>query len=324
MADIVIEVRNLHKSYGDTVVLRGLDLVVPRGEAFGLLGPNGAGKSTLLLTLLGMLKPNEGTVEVLGKRNVEQASMQIGYLPERSFYHLQFTAREYLQMLGGLSGLSGKHLRGRIDDVLEQVGLENVADRRLGTYSKGMLQRFGFSQAILHDPPLVIADEPGSGLDPAAQADMAQLLRRLHDGGRTILLCTHQLTEAARLCDRVGVLINGRLDRVATMAEIHAQGQSMTFRMQELPGEVARRLEGLSPHIHCTHGSVTLFPTSRELQHEVLQILFVHSIDILAMTPGEDALEQFYLQAVHRRPVDPATPRTEDELLQTLVGGRQP
>lgn len=323
MTDTVIQLRNVHKAYGTLPVLRGIDLDIPRGEAFGLLGPNGAGKSTLIHSILGLLRPNDGSITVLGTRDLDRVTSQIGYLPERSYYHLQFTAHEYLRTLGTLSNLRGKQLRARIDAVLELVGIEEAADRRLATYSKGMLQRFGLAQAVLHEPELLIVDEPASGLDPGGQRDMAQMIGRLHADGHTILLCTHQLTEVARLCDRVGVLAGGRLDHVASLQELEAQGQSMTIQVVDLSSTVVQLLEELSPFVRCTRTSIVLFPSSATLQHEVLQTLLDNNIGINSMTPAADALEQFYLQAVHKAPQPHELPveiETSEELLESLVG----
>ena len=217
-ADNAIDVDNVHKRYGSLQVLRGIDLTVGRGEAFGLLGPNGSGKSTLTHVLLGLLLPEEGSVRLFGSGDIENLRPRIGYLPERPRYHTQFTAREYLTLLGRLSDLSGSTLHDRVEAVLELVGVHDAVDRRIGTYSKGMLQRLGLAQAILHEPDLLIVDEPASGLDPEGQRDMARLLEQMHAAGHMIFLCTHQLTDVARLCDRVGVLARGRLDQVTSLS----------------------------------------------------------------------------------------------------------
>ncbi len=209
-----IEITNIQKRYGDLHVLRGVDLVVPVVETFGLLGQNGAGKSTLTHILLGLLIPDGGSAKIFGTSEIESVNRRIGYLPERPRYHTQFTGREYLTTLGKLSDLKGSTLHTRVDAVLELVGIHDAADRRIGTYSKGMLQRLGVAQAVLHEPDLLVVDEPASGLDPSGQHDMAELLQRVRAEGHTVFLCTHQLGEVDRLCDRVGILSRGRLDHV--------------------------------------------------------------------------------------------------------------
>jgi ABC-2 type transport system ATP-binding protein len=320
-----IEISNLHKRYGTLRVLRGIDLTVATGEAFALLGPNGAGKSTLIQTMLGLLVPDEGTVRILGSSRREFLSPRVGYLPERPRYHTQFTAREYLAMLGQLSDLSGAHLHQRVEAVLELVGINDVADRRIGTYSKGMLQRLGLAQALLHEPDLLIVDEPGSGLDPAGQRDMAELLQRVREAGHTIFLCTHQLNEVGQLCDRVGVLAKGRLDQVVRLDELQAQGHSVTIRVRDLPAETANFLTTLSPNIRCTRTEVVLFPVSDALQAQVLRTLLDDAIAVIALIPEANALEQFYLRAIDgtdgstSHGVDPG--EHADTLLEALMHG---
>lgn len=324
VAETAIEIHNIHKRFGALHVLRGIDLTVERGEAFGLLGPNGAGKSTLLHIILGLLIPNEGTVRIFGTGEVESLALRIGYLPERPRYHTQFTGREYLATLGRLSDLRGARLQERVDAVLEVVGMQDAAERRLGTYSKGMLQRIGLAQALVHEPDLLIVDEPGSGLDPAGQRDTAELLQRVRSAGHTVLLCTHQLTEVARLCDRVGVLTKGRLDRIVRLADLDAQGHSVTIRVRDLPAETASALSQVSPGVRCTRTEVVLFPVTDELLRSVLGRLLDDGVGITSVIPEADALEQFYLGAIELGDSHSpeAAPRIEEETeLETIMHG---
>ena len=323
VADTAIEIRGIHKRYGALHVLRGIDLTVEDGEAFGLLGPNGAGKSTLLHVILGLLMPDEGTVKIFGKGEIESLALRIGYLPERPRYHTQFTGREYLTSLGQLSDLRGARLQQRVEAVLDVVGIQDAADRRLGTYSKGMLQRIGLAQALVHEPDLLIVDEPGSGLDPAGQRDTAELLQRVRASGHTILLCTHQLTEVARLCDRVGVLTRGRLDRIVRLADLDAQGHSVTIRVRDLPAETARTLSELSSTIRCTRTEAVLFPVTDELLGRALRVLLDDGVGIISVIPEADALEQFYLGAIEVGDAPPDEPqRVEEETeLEAMMQG---
>ncbi len=307
-AEPAIEIHGIHKRYGALHVLRGIDLTVDKGEAFGLLGPNGAGKSTLLHIILGLLMPDEGSVRVFGKAEADGLAARIGYLPERPRYHTQFTGREYLSSLGRLSDLRGSKLQQRVEAVLDVVGIQEAADRRLGTYSKGMLQRIGLAQALVHEPDLLIVDEPGSGLDPAGQRDTAELLQRVRSSGHTILLCTHQLTEVARLCDRVGVLTKGRLDRIVRLSDLDARGHSVTIRVRDLPAETALSLSQMSSSVRCTRTEITLFPVTDDLLRSVLRGLLDDEVGIISVMPEADALEQFYLGAIE---VDDSHPREE-------------
>lgn len=323
MSDQAISITNLHKAYGALQVLKGIDLDVVRGEVFGLLGPNGVGKTTLTHTILGLLKPDDGTVRVFGGEHQDKFSDKIGYLPERPRYHAQFSGREFLVTMGRLANLTGTHLFDRVDAVLDLVGLSQAADRRIGTYSKGMLQRIGIAQAVLHEPDLLIVDEPASGLDPGGQREMAELLRRLSDTGHTIFLCTHQLTDVARLCDRIGVLVGGRIQHTTSLADLQAQGHSATITVAELPFDTATALQAQGPHIRCNHHTITLFPTSDHGLTAVLRRLLDDDIAVRSIVPEADALEQFYLRAVqdnHAGPLTPpAQPETSDELLETLI-----
>lgn len=326
MSDHAIAISNVHKAYGQLQVLKGINLEVQRGEVFGLLGPNGAGKTTLTHTILGLLTPDDGIVRVFGSADPARLSARIGYLPERPRYHTQFTGREFLKALGRLSNLRGTQMLDRVDAVIDLVGLNQAAERRIGTYSKGMLQRIGIAQAVLHQPDLLIVDEPASGLDPGGQREMALLLRTLSEAGHTIFLCTHQLTEVARLCDRIGVLVSGRLDHTASLAELRAQGHSATITVVDLPRNTAVALEQVGPQVRCDRVSVTLFPTSDELLALVLRRLLDDEVVIVSVVPEADALEQFYLRAVQhghsQSPMPPARPDTADELLETLIEDR--
>ncbi|MBV9789927.1 MAG: ABC transporter ATP-binding protein [Chloroflexi bacterium] len=324
MAEQAIYTSNLRKSYGSLQVLRGVDLEVLQGEIWGLLGPNGAGKSTLMHLILGLLKPDDGTIRVFGVEEREQLSTRIGYLPERPHYHNQFTGREYLVTLGRLSGLGGKRLHDRIDTVIDLVGLGPSADRRIGTYSKGMRQRIGLAQAVLHEPDLLIVDEPASGLDPAGQREMGLLLRTLSETGHTIFVCTHQLTEVARLCDRIGVLVGGKITQTSSVAALHEQGHSITIRVTDLPLETANALQALGPEVRYDRLSVTIFPTSDALLAAVLRQLLDDDVAIQAIVPEADALEQFYLNAVHdgQAAASAPAPSTTEDLLETLIEDR--
>jgi ABC-2 type transport system ATP-binding protein len=225
--------------------------------------------------------------------------------------------------LGRLSDIGANKLHDRVDQVVELVGIQDAADRRIGTYSKGMLQRLGLAQALLHEPELLIADEPASGLDPEGQSDMAALLQQVRSEGHTLFLCTHQLTEVARLCDRVGVLVNGRLDPVTSLDDLQAQGHSVTIKVRDLPAETAGVLRALSPNIRATRAEVVLFPSSDALQAQVLRTLLDDQVTIVAVTPEADALEQFYLRAIHASdapsPGDPPPVERKDPLIEVLV-----
>lgn len=298
MTDAVIEIADLHKAYGDLAVLRGVDLRVGAGEVVGLLGPNGAGKSTLLHLILGFLKPDRGRIRVLGSSDLERMRVRIGYVPERQRYHTHLSPREYLRFLGATNGLSGAALAARIDEELAAVGLSDDADRRLGVFSKGMLQRVGLAQALLTDPDLLIIDEPTSGLDPSGQREVITLLTDVRSRGHAILLCTHYLHEVDLLCDRVGVLARGQIVAEAAVANLRGPGANVSIHTGQLALELRRQLEALSPAIRSDRFEILISPNSHALQTTVLRLLLDANVDIVAVEPLESPLEQLYVRAV--------------------------
>jgi ABC-2 type transport system ATP-binding protein len=315
-----IEVVKLYKSYGTQSVLHGVNLQVAPGEVYGLLGPNGTGKSTLIHLLLGFLKPNSGTVTVLGETDLDFARGRIGYLPERMRYHTRFTAREYLRVLGQLSDMHGLDLHDRVEQELERVGLQDAADRYLGTFSKGMLQRIGLAQALLANPEMLLIDEPSSGLDPAGQRELLELLANIRNQGHTIFLCTHRLNEAEYLCDRVGIMAGGRLVTEVDIHNLQGRPGSINISVDEISVELSEQLQDLSPAVECNPRSIVLRPNDEQLQKQVLQHLIEAGVTIFSITPLERPLEQIYMRAVEQAatpqklPIEPAS----QESLETI------
>jgi ABC-2 type transport system ATP-binding protein len=202
-------------------VLRDVSLSVGQGEIFGFLGPNGAGKTTTMKIVLGLMQPTSGNVQLLGRpvQDVE-IHQQIGYLPESPYFYDYLTAEEFLGFYGRLGGVSQADLRERIPALLERVGLTEARCRPLRKFSKGMLQRIGLAQALIHDPELVILDEPMSGLDPVGRKDVRDIILSLRDQGKTVFFSTHQLEQAQKWCHRAGIVHQGRLAAVGSLAEL--------------------------------------------------------------------------------------------------------
>ncbi|MFA5976001.1 MAG: ABC transporter ATP-binding protein [Elusimicrobiota bacterium] len=197
-----------------------ISLQIQSGELFGLLGLNGAGKTTTIKLLLGLLFPTTGDARLFDHLLPDRAIMrQIGYLPELPSFYKYLTVNELLQLYGTLNDLPETLLTKRIEQVLAEVGLAAHQTKRLGEYSKGLLQRAGLAQALLHDPALLVLDEPMSGLDPLGLKEMRQMLERLHAQGKTIFFSSHNISEAEKLCDRVGIIHQGRLARLIEKAE---------------------------------------------------------------------------------------------------------
>ena len=213
----------------------GLTLRLAPGQILGLLGPNGSGKSTTLKALAGLLTPTAGGCRIFGHQaESESARALIGYLPETPQYSPHLTGRGFLHYCGGLSSLPRVELGLRVSAVLSWSGLEEAADRLIATYSKGMKQRLGLAQAILHEPAVLLLDEPASGLDPAGRLILSQRLRELAAGGTTIVLSAHLLTSAAELCDRLAILGAGRLLVEGTVPALLGVAPARTFEPSRL------------------------------------------------------------------------------------------
>jgi len=224
-----IEIKNLTKIYIKKQLIRNkkflavdnLSFEVAEGEIFGFLGPNGSGKTTTIKTLLGLLFPTEGECFIFGEKVPSLAALsKIGYLPEIPYLYKYLTAREILSLYGTVSGVSGNILKNRIDEVLETVKLKTGKDTRLGEFSKGMLQRVGVAQAIIHKPQLLILDEPFTGLDPLGLKDMRDVILKLKADGKTIFFSSHIISEAEKICSRVAIIHRGKLLRIVKIKEI--------------------------------------------------------------------------------------------------------
>ena len=222
----MLRLRNLHKSFGPAakrlVAVDGLSLEVARGEVFGLLGPNGAGKSTTIGMAVGLITPDEGSVEIegAGAPTLAAARMHRGVAPQDLALYDELTGEENLRFFGKLYELTGTRLRERVDAVLELVGLSPRRGDRVKAYSGGMKRRLNLAAALLHDPPLLLLDEPTAGVDPQSRNNLLEVVRELARRGRTIIYTTHYMEEASKLCDRVGIIDRGRLLALGTVAEL--------------------------------------------------------------------------------------------------------
>jgi len=223
----VIEISGLVKSFkghlglGRKVAVSGLDLSVGRGEIFGLLGPNGAGKTTTLKAMIGLLRPDAGSVRLFGRPPSDvSARARVGFLPENPYFYDYLTAPEFLDFYGRLHGFDKRERSRRVESTLERVGLGNRPKQALRKFSKGMVQRLGLAQSILHDPDLVILDEPMSGLDPIGRREVRDLILGLRDAGKTVFFSSHILQDAELICDRVGIVVEGRLRHLGVLDQM--------------------------------------------------------------------------------------------------------
>src|SRR3974390_500792 len=242
MSTPAIEIEGLSKEYPygflslkKKTSLENLTMQVENGEIFGFLGPNGAGKSTTIKLLMRLIFPTSGTARILGK-SIDDISMHqhIGYLPEQPYFYDYLTATELLDYFARFHRLTARDRRERVQRFLQKVGLETARKIPLRKYSKGMLQRVGLAQAILHDPQLVVLDEPMSGLDPLGRREVRDIILELKRDGRTVLFSTHILPDAEMLCDRIGVIVGGKLRGVGSPDEligIQSQGVEILFEL---------------------------------------------------------------------------------------------
>ena len=304
MATPAIEIENLTKDYPfgflhlkKKTSLEGLTMSVEDGEVFGFLGPNGAGKSTTIKLLMGLIFPTAGTARILGK-SISDISMHadIGYLPEQPYFYDYLTAAELLDYFGRFHDLSAQERKVRVDRMLKKVGLETARKIQLRKYSKGMLQRVGLAQAILHDPAVVVLDEPMSGLDPVGRREVRDIILELKKQGKTVLFSTHILSDAEMLCDRVGVIVGGKLQGVGAPSELvglKAQGMEILF---ELPASVESGGELLAKATR-TGDHYRLQVTESGL-YAAMERLGAAGAKILLVTQVKPSLEEYFMHLV--------------------------
>jgi ABC-2 type transport system ATP-binding protein len=252
MTDSAVAVRGLTKIFPvpfhrqSIVAVRDLDLRVEPGEVYGLLGPNGSGKSTTLKIILGLVSPTHGRTEIFGRDSrLVESREAVGFLPENPYFYKYLTGEETLRFFGRLCGLRGAQLKNRMNELLDLVGLTKARKRRLGTYSKGMLQRIGLAQALIHDPKLVVLDEPTAGVDPAGSREIRDLILDLRRRGITVLLSSHLLAQAQEICDRVGILADGVLMREGRLQELIAIENQTELVIADAPAQLVNEIESL-------------------------------------------------------------------------------
>jgi ABC-2 type transport system ATP-binding protein len=302
---LAVRTVGLGKSYrhpwtGRVVIgIEDLNLEVRRGEIMGYLGPNGAGKTTTLKLLTGLLKPTRGEAWLLGEPIERVASRRsLGFLPEQPYFYEYLTGIEYLELAGQLSGLAGRDAHERARRWLGRVGLGARPRLVLRKYSKGMLQRLGLAAALLHEPELLILDEPMSGLDPFGRRDVRDLILEQRQRGTTVLFSSHILPDVEMLCDRVAIILEGRLTRVATVGElVSGSRQQVEIRCTGVPPlEIAPQLRGVLERRDRPHETAFLLDDDTRLD-ETLAWLLRSGAHVRAVTPQRATLEDLFLAA---------------------------
>jgi ABC-2 type transport system ATP-binding protein len=275
--------------------LRPLTLTVEEGEVFGYLGPNGAGKTTTLKLLMGLIFPTGGTAKILGLEVSDpRVKAQIGFLPEQPYFYDYLTARELLEYYAQLSGVEAGERSRRVAAVLGRVGLSDVAGVQLRKFSKGMLQRVGIAQAILHDPKVVFLDEPMSGLDPMGRREVRDLMEGLKQEGKTIFFSTHILSDAEALCDRVAILHKGELRSIGVIADLTASVRGKVEVMWQ-GGVVPPGIRSLGGECHLT-GEMARIIVGDDQLDAAIDALRRANLKLVSVTPVRATLEDYFVE----------------------------
>ena len=302
-----IEIQNLSKSYAVGFLkkqlrpaLKSLNLTIESGETFGFLGPNGAGKTTTLKLLMGLIFPTSGSAQIMGKNCLDpEVKRKIGFLPEQPYFYDYLSAPELLDYYARLSGVAAVERERRIPSLLARVGLADVGKLQLRKFSKGMLQRVGIAQAIVHDPEVLFLDEPMSGLDPLGRHEVRELIQGLKDQGKTIFFSTHILSDAEALCDRVAIIHKGELRGVGVVNDL----RSSSAEKSEVIWQGAAALpavSGLMTECHITGDTVRATVASSALD-AVLEKLRQQQARLVSVTPLEGTLEEYFLSKTQER-----------------------
>ena len=308
-----IEIEGLTKVYPygfldlkKRAALEGLTMQVESSEVFGFLGPNGAGKSTTIKLLMRLIFPTAGSAQILGK-SISDISMhrQIGYLPEQPYFYDYLTASELLDYFARFFDIPTGERKKRVQEVLQKVGLEKAGKIQLRKYSKGMLQRVGLAQAILHDPQLLILDEPMSGLDPVGRREVRDIILELKHAGKTIMFSTHILSDAEMLCDRVGVIVGGKLRGVGAPEEIvgvKAQGFEILFELTDSGATTTVPLLAKASR----SGARYRVQVEEKGLYESLSQLQCAGARVLLVTQVKPSLEEYFMDLVAAERAQPA------------------
>ncbi len=297
-----IEILGLAKTYKagfwrsrPKCALKPLHLSVAEGEIFGFLGPNGAGKTTTLKLLVGLVFPSAGSARILGRDiNDPTVKAQIGFLPEQPYFYDYLTARELLEYYAQLSGVDAKARSGKVEQVLHRVGLGDAASLQLRKFSKGMLQRVGIAQAIVHEPKLLFFDEPMSGLDPMGRREVRDLMDQLKHEGKTVFFSTHILSDAETLCDRVAVIHQGELRGIGAVADLTSSVEGKVEIVWQ-GNMVLAWIKALDAECHLAGDTVRAVIAERD-QETVIDGLRRERLRIVSVTPVRTSLEEYYLR----------------------------
>ncbi len=297
-----VETSRLRKEYGRRVALHDLSLAVAPGEVFGFLGPNGAGKTTAVKILAGLVRPTAGTARLFGEPVAEpRARRCIGYLPEHFRFHDWLTGAELLDFHGRLAGLTPAERQARIPDVLERVGLAGRGGERIRHYSKGMAQRLGLAQAILHAPRLVLLDEPTSALDPLGRREVRDLIRALRADGVTVFLNSHLLSEIELVCDRVAIVDRGRVIRSGRLGDLHGGVAEVRVTVDRVDARLRALLGRFGEILAVDASAVVLGVCDFDAAPAVAEAVVRAGYRLYGLVPVQQSLEEVFVRLVESR-----------------------
>jgi ABC-2 type transport system ATP-binding protein len=314
--DAVLRVEDLHKTFAigffrkKVEAVRGVGFEVKKGEIFGLLGPNGAGKTTTIKMILRLIFPMKGRIELFGDPSAGPAAMaRLGYLPENPYIYQYLRPLEFLDLCARLCGMDRERRDRRARELIERVGLGHAADRPIGKFSKGMMQRIGLAQALIHEPELLILDEPMSGLDPIGRKEVRDLIVEQHRAGTTILFTSHILSDVELLCDRVGILQRGKMSHYGRLDELlHAQRRRVELELEAASDPLREELRAMGAELLDVGPKTHVVLTGEEGAQPAIALALAKGARILAVTPARETLEDLFVRDALREEEERASP----------------
>jgi ABC-2 type transport system ATP-binding protein len=307
MGEIALRIEKLNKWFRSNflfkkiIALENLNIEIKKNEIFGFLGPNGAGKSTTIKCVLGLIKPNSGKIEIMDSKITNRATRKkIGFLPENPYFYDYLTGREFLHFCGKLFKIESKKRKELIESLLEKMSLSKSADLQLRKYSKGMKQRIGFAQAMINDPDIYFLDEPMSGLDPLGRRLIRNCIHELKERGKTVFLNTHIMSDVEMICDRLGILINGKLIKIGTLDELLGNSVEMFEMIVNVDEFTKNLLNSISIKIMQKGDKQFVYVDSEYKMSQALTIVGENKGKVHAIIPIRKTLEDFFMEEIRK------------------------
>jgi ABC-2 type transport system ATP-binding protein len=300
---VVLEAKKLAKTFRKPFSRRKVEAVqevsfeVAAGETFGFLGPNGAGKTTTIKMLAGLIAPTSGTATILDENVPSPRAMQkVGFLPENPYVYPYLTPREFVSMCGRLSGVSGKKLFSRVEEVLKKVGMAHAIDRPVRALSKGMLQRVGLASALVHEPELLILDEPMSGLDPVGRKEVRDLITLERRAGRTVFFSTHILNDVEMICDRVCILREGKVVVAGQLSDLLGDSNIREITLEKVSDELKKKFEETGEKSHTVAAALVIEATGDEAVRKILERALASGASVARVASKRETLEEIFVR----------------------------